>query len=46
MTAARLYRPALSRSEALDEVDRRAGGHFMPGAGALLRDALRWLAGA
>jgi diguanylate cyclase (GGDEF)-like protein len=46
MTTARPYRPALSRSEALEEVDRQAGGHFMAGAGALLRDALRWLAGA
>jgi HD-GYP domain-containing protein (c-di-GMP phosphodiesterase class II) len=42
MTTDRPYRAALSTGEALDEVERLSGRQFMPEAGPLLRDALRW----
>jgi len=42
MTTDRPYRAALSADEALAEVDRLSARQFMPGAGPLLRDALRW----
>ena len=42
MTTDRPYRAALSADEALAEVDRLSTRQFMPGAGPLLRDALRW----
>ena len=42
MTTDRPYRAALSADEALAEVDQLSARQFMPGAGPLLRDALRW----
>jgi HD-GYP domain-containing protein (c-di-GMP phosphodiesterase class II) len=46
MTRDRPYRAALGPDEALAEIDRLGGAQFLPGAGALLRDALAWWAAA
>jgi HD-GYP domain-containing protein (c-di-GMP phosphodiesterase class II) len=46
MTHDRPHRSALPVAQALAEVDREAGSRLMPGAGALVRDALRWLSAA
>ena len=42
MTTDRPYRAVLRADSALAEVDRLGARPFIPGAGALLRDALRW----
>jgi len=42
MTTDRPYRAALRADAALSEVERLSARQFMPGAGALLGDALRW----
>jgi HD-GYP domain-containing protein (c-di-GMP phosphodiesterase class II) len=42
MTTDRPYRRALRTDAALAEVERLGVRQFMPGAGPLLRDALRW----
>jgi HD-GYP domain-containing protein (c-di-GMP phosphodiesterase class II) len=46
MTTERPYRPALGSEAALAEVERLSAAQFVPDAGPLLRDALRWWAAA